>query len=340
MSLPKSPKASQTGDQVPEALVDALQRGSSFLLTSHINPDGDAIGSELGLAQVLKKLGKRVVVWNRDETPNAYRPLVGSAEIHVGELPPDGFPDAFDMAVPLECPSLDRCGLEEQIRRLPLLNIDHHLGNDEYGEVVWIDTAAPAVGTMIHRLAQALGVEIDADTATALYLALVTDTGGFRFANATPEAFESAAALVRVGARPERVSHWLYESNPEAAVRLQAEVLQTLELHHDGSVATAWLRRDMMERCGAEAGDSEGLINIPRSIAGVETVALLKELKDGGVKVSLRSRGEVDVQRIAHRHGGGGHKNAAGFTVQAVDGPVDPRNLQAELVSAMAQALA
>lgn len=334
MSRPKRP------DQgVPAALIERLRAGSHFLLTSHVSPDGDAIGSELGFAQVLLKLGKKVTIWNRDATPTAYQPLIGSAAIHVGTEPPADFPEAFDAAIPLECPSLDRCGLEEQMRRLPLINIDHHLGNDEYGEVLWIDTKAPAVGAMIFRLAQAMDVEIDPETATALYLTLVTDTGGFRFSNATPEAFEAAADLVRVGARPEQVSHWLYESNPESAVRLQGEVLQTLELHHGGRVATAWLRHDMVERTGATPGDSEGLIDIPRSIAGVETVALLKELDGGGVKVSLRSRGEVSVERIARSRGGGGHRNAAGFTA-AGGAPVDGEALHRELVQAMAEALA
>ena len=347
MSLPPTNPDSQgsTGNKaaqhaVPEALIERIRQGSRFLLTSHISPDGDAIGSELGLAQVLKALGKEVTIWNRDATPTAYLPLIGSGEIHVGEEPPAGFPETFDAAIPLECPSLDRCGLAEQVSKLPLLNIDHHLGNDEYGEILWIDTKAPAVGAMIYRLAQAMNVSIDAETATALYLTLVTDTGGFRFSNATPEAFESAAALVREGARPEQVSHWLFESNPESAIRLQGEVLQTLELHRSGTIATAWLKRDMVERTGATPGDAEGLIDIPRSIAGVETVALIKELPDNkGFKVSLRSRGQVNVEQIARSRGGGGHRNAAGFTALADNYPRTPDELQSELVEAMGLAL-
>ena len=321
--------------KTPESLLDRLRSGKRFLLTSHVNPDGDAIGSELGLAQVLHTLGKETQIWNRDETPAAYLPLIGSGDIHVGPEPPEGFPGTYDAAIVLECPSLDRCGLEEHISQLPMLNIDHHLGNDEYGEVLWIDTAAPAVGAMVYRLAKTLDLKIDAETATALYLTLVTDTGGFRFSNATPEAFEAAAALVREGARPEQVSHWLYESTPEAAVRLLGEILATLELHRDGTIATAWLTLDMVRRTGARPGDAEGLIDVPRSIAGVETVALLKELEDGNVKVSLRSRGNVSVERIARAHGGGGHRNAAGFTSEVSTGP----ELQKELVAAMAESL-
>lgn len=320
----------------PAELVERLRSGRRFLLTSHVNPDGDAIGSELGLARVLESLGKEAVVWNRDPAPRVYDPLPGSAAIHVGETPPRGFPDAFDAAIPLECPSLERCGLEEELEALPLLNIDHHLGNDGYGEIAWVDPSAPAVGAMVYRLARALGAEVDPETATALYLTLVTDTGGFRFPNATAEAFESAAALVREGAEPYRVAHWLFESQPEPAVRLLGEVLRTLELHRDGRIATVWLTRAMIESCGARPGDSEGLIDHPRSIAGVDAVALFRELEDGGVKVSLRSRGDIDVQAVARERGGGGHKNAAGCTIPSAGGGSE---IQAEIVAALSHAL-
>ena len=209
---------------------------------------------------------------------------------------------------------IHRTGLEGPLEELPLINIDHHLGNERYGVVDWVDVAAPAVGAMIFRLAAALGVEIDRDTANALYLTLVTDTGGFRFSNTTAEAFEAAAELVHHGARPQTVSHWLYESQPEPMMRLLGEMLQTLELHRGGRIATVWLTREMTRKSGARAGDSEGLIDYPRSIAGVEGVALFRQLEDGDFKVSLRSRGSLDVQRIARGFGGGGHKNAAGFS--------------------------
>ena len=239
---------------VPAALLEGIRGGRRFLLTSHVNPDGDAIGSELGLARVLAALGKESRVWNRDATPGSYLPLPGSGAIHVGEAPPEGFPGDFDACIVLECPSLDRCGHEALIRgELPLFNIDHHLGNDNYGVATWVDVEAPAVGSMVFRLARALGAEIDADTANCLYLALVTDTGNFRFANATVHAFESAAQLVRAGARPEQISHWLYESKPESALRLLGEMLPSLELHHGGRVATAWLTRELVARAGAVA---------------------------------------------------------------------------------------
>jgi phosphoesterase RecJ-like protein len=304
------------GMKAPEDLLKKIRLGNRFLLTSHINPDGDAIGSELGLARLLRSMGKGAVVWNRDPTPTIYRPLPGSDRVHNGEEPPAGFPDRFDAIIVLECPSPDRTGLEQHLSARPVINIDHHLGNQLYGSVNWVDSAAPAVGEMIYRLAQGLKLTLDAETASCLYLTLVTDTGGFRFSNATPAAFEAAAALVRDGAHPEQVSQWLYESQPLPVVRLIGEMLQTLRIHEDGRVATARLTPEMFDRVGASPGDSEGLIDFPRSIAGVEAVALIRQREDGTHKVSLRSRGEVDVEKIARHHGGGGHRNAAGFVLE------------------------
>lgn len=301
----------------PDALLKLIRRGNRFLLTSHRNPDGDSIGSALGLARVLRRMGKSAVIWMRDETPSIYRQLPGSDRIVFGEEPPAGFPDAFTAAIVLECPSLDRTGLEDELDGMTMINIDHHLGNQLYGKVSWVDPAAPSVGEMVHRLATTMTVELDAQTATLLYLTLVTDTGGFRFSNATEAAFEAAADLVRQGAQPAKVAGWLYESKPLGMVRLLGQMLPTLELHHDGRIATALLTPEMFEAAGATPGDAEGLINIPRSIAGVEAVALLRRKDENTLKVSLRSQGALDVEKIASKLNGGGHKNAAGCELEA-----------------------
>jgi len=322
------------GMKAPEDLLRRIRQGNRFLLTSHVNPDGDAIGSELGLARLLRGLGKGAVVWNRDPTPALYRPLPGSERIHVGEEPPAGFPDMFDAVIVLECPSPDRTGLEKQLAERPVINIDHHLGNQCYGVINWVDSAAPAVGEMVYRLAQGLKVSLEPEVASCLYLTLVTDTGGFRFSNATAAAFEAAATLVREGAHPEQVSQWLYESQPLAVVRLLGEMLQTLQTHEAGRVATGRLTREMFARVGASPGDSEGLIDHLRSIAGVDAVALIRELEDGSHKVSLRSRGEVDVEKIARHHGGGGHRNAAGFTLKG-----DGEEIRGQVAAALGAAL-
>ena len=300
-----------TATNAPEALLKKLRSGQRFLLTSHVNPDGDAVGSSLGLARILRSLGKGVVVWSRDEIPSQYLHLAGSDRVHTGDEPPANFPDSFDAVVTLECPEVNRSGLEAHFQDLPLVNIDHHLGNEHYGEVNWVDTAAPSLGEMIYRIAQGLMVDLDRETATCLYLTLVTDTGGFRFSNSTPSAFQAAAALVEEGADPAEVSKWLYESQPESAVRLLGGMLRSLEI--EGRVATALVTQQMFDEAGASSGDTEGLIDYPRSIDGVDAVAIIRQVGEQDFKVSLRSRGDIDVERIARKQGGGGHRNAAGF---------------------------
>lgn len=319
---------------VPDDLLQAIRNGQRFVLTGHRRPDGDSLGSALGLARVLRQLGKGALVWNRDPMPPVYSELAGADRIHVGETPPEGFPDNFDYSIGIECPSLERTGLAEHLSQLPVLNLDHHLGNELYGEVNWIDTGAPALGEMIHRLAVALGVPLDADTATALYTAVMTDTGGFRFGNTTAEAFDVAATLVREGAKPEEVSHWIYESQSEATLRLLGEMLGSLELHHDGRIATVKLLDEMFERAGATAADAEDLVDYPRSIAGVDAVALIRQQGPNEFKGSLRSRGDVDVEAIARSYSGGGHKNAAGFEAEG-----DADGLIVDLVRSLREAL-
>ncbi len=302
---------------VPPELVARLVEARRLLLSSHANPDGDSVGSQLGLARGLRTLGKEAVVWNLDPPPAALASLDDAAAIHVGSDPPPGFPDAFDLVVILECPSLDRTGLEQHLADRPLLNIDHHLGNQHYGIVDWIDTTAAAVGVMVFTLLRRLGSEIDRETSDLLYLALVSDTGCFRFSNATPLALRAAAEMVEAGASPERVSERLYEQKPPSSLRLAAEVLHSLELHHRGEIATVAVTQEMYRRAGADRTDTEGLIDLPRSIAGVRAVALFREIRGGEYKVSLRSRGSVDVEAIARSHGGGGHRNAAGCLLSA-----------------------
>lgn len=317
-----------TTTKAPEALLAKIRQGNRFLLTSHVSPDGDSIGSALGLARILRGMGKGAVIWCRDTVPAVYALLPGVDRIHTGEEAPAGYPEKFDAIVVLECPSLDRTGLDDKLTDLPILNIDHHLGNQHYGQVNWVDTAAPSVGEMVYRLAKSLNVTMTEDAANLLYLTIVTDTGGFRHSNATDIAFEACADLVRDGARPELVTRWIYENKPVAVLRLVAEMLRSLEIHDDGRIATVLVTTDMIEAAGADVSDTEGLIDYPRKIAGVEGVALLRERPDGKTKVSLRSRGEVDVEKVARAHQGGGHKNAAGF--EMAGSPADNRTAVVE----------
>lgn len=298
----------------PPELLQRLEQSQHFLVAGHVSPDGDSIGSALALSSLLVRSGKSVTLWNRDETPDIYAALPGADRIHIGDDPPSSnLARSFDAAILIECPTLDRSGLAAHLASLPALNLDHHLGNANYGVVNWVDPGAPALGEMILRLSRAMSSPIDAMTATFLLVALTSDTGGFRFSNATERAYSAAAELVRFGAQPTEVSRWLYESRPYPSLLLLREMLSGLVLSEDGRIASVVLTREMFERAGATAAHSEGLIDEPRSIAGVEAVALVRELPDGRCKISLRSRGDLDVERIARRHGGGGHRNAAGF---------------------------
>lgn len=291
-----------------------LRRARHVLITSHSSPDGDALGSALGLMELLGLLGIAATVISRDPHPASLGFLPGLDGVRVMDALPEGLDQHYDLAVVLECPGLDRTGFEG-LDALPIVNIDHHLSNDAYGEVNWIDETAPAVGEMILRLALAAGVPIGADLATNLYAALVTDTGDFRYANATPRAFTAAALLVKGGAEPHWIANALWEHVPARIIRLTGVVLQTLELVADGRIAVIRCDREMLERAGAAPEDTENLVNYPRSIDGVEVAVLLKAFVPGSVRVSLRSRGTVDVRSVAARFGGGGHREAAGGTI-------------------------
>jgi phosphoesterase RecJ-like protein len=315
-------------------LLKKLSEAERFVITSHLNPDGDAVGSALALARLLRRLGKVSQVWLHDPVPSIYRKLAGSDRVHVGSDPPPGFPGSFSVAIALECPSLSRSGLEGSLSELEVVNIDHHLGNESYGVANWVDTSAPALGEMIQTLAEKLKLPLDPNTATCLMVALVSDTGGFRFSNASDRAFEAAAELVRKGAEPQKISQWLYETRTVASLRLLQEMLASLELHENGRVATALLTRAMFDRSGATAEDTEGLVEFPRSIATVEAVALIRETGEQQTKVSLRSRDRVNVEEIARRSGGGGHRNAAGYRLAA-----NPEQARAAVAAELAGAL-
>jgi phosphoesterase RecJ-like protein len=303
----------------PAGAVSRAKRAHRILITSHSAPDGDAIGSELGFAELVQRLGAESAIFNRDPAPATLGFLPGVRSISVVDGLPHGFEHHYDLVVTLECPDLDRPALPG-LDRLPILNIDHHLDNAAYGEVNLVDDEAPAVGEMILAMAEGAGVPVTSTMATNLYTALVTDTGDFRYSNASPRAFAAAARLVAAGARPVEIAEGLWENNPARVVRLTAAVLATLELLNDGRLAAITCDRAMLEAAGAHPEDTENLINIPRAIEGVKVAAFFKAFHDDEVRVSLRSRADLDVQTVARALGGGGHRNAAGCTIHGTLG--------------------
>ncbi|HPC84600.1 MAG TPA: bifunctional oligoribonuclease/PAP phosphatase NrnA [Thermoanaerobaculaceae bacterium] len=292
-----------------------LGQATRVLVVSHTAPDGDALGSALGAAEIIRALGASAVVLSRDPFPSSLGFLPGIDRVLVQAAMPKDWPDAYDLVLVLECPDLERTGFEAELRRRPIVSIDHHLPDESYGQLDYLDPEAPAVGEMLLHVADAAGVQLTPSMATCLYTALVTDTGDFRYSNATPRAFEAAARLVAAGANPSAIAEGLWGHTPARVVRLTAAILSTLELEAGGRVATVWCDAAMLQRTGATAADTENIINIPRGIDGVEVAVLLKAFNPGSVRVSLRSRDRVDVQAVASRFGGGGHRAAAGCTV-------------------------
>jgi phosphoesterase RecJ-like protein len=304
----------QTSPDPREAGV-RLKEAYRVLLTCHRNPDGDAIGSELALAELAERIGVGVVIVNRDQTPANLRKLPGADRIAVVDDLPEDFPEKYDLVVTVECPGLERAGFDG-LARLPILNIDHHPDNPAYGVVNYLDAESPAVGEMMWRLYGELGVLASPDAATNMFAALSTDTGDFRYSNATGRAFRAAAEMVDAGARPPRVANWVHNNRSLASVRLLGESLRTLRIICHGKLALITADQEAFRRAGAAPEDTEETVNVPRSIAGVEAVAYFKQWEPGVVRVSLRSRGSFDVRAIAASFGGGGHVNAAGCTVE------------------------
>jgi len=305
----------------PEVAVVRLRRARRALITSHASPDGDAIGSELALAELLEHLGVAPEIVNRDPAPSYLGQLPGVDRIRVAPRVTDEELDRFDLVVTVECPGLNRPGLDRLDRR-PILNIDHHLANPGYGEVNYLDEHSPAAGEMVWKMFGAAGVVPSPAAATNAFVALSTDTGDFRFTNATGRAFRAAAEMVDAGASPAQVSSWVHESRSASSVRLLGEALKTLTLGRNGELATMAVDPEAYRRAGALPQDSEDLVTVPRSIAGVRAVALLKQWQPGVVRVSLRSKGDLDVRSVASAYGGGGHTNAAGCTVHGDLGAV------------------
>lgn len=296
-----------------DQVLKQIEQREAFLLTSHARPDGDAIGSLLGLYQTLRQKGKTVRVIMGDSVPLIYS---GLPYVEVIEHRCDVPQDAPEAAIILECDSIQRTRLHGLKGRF-LINIDHHSSAREFAHVNWIDHKACAVAEMICRLARRLEASITPEMATCLYTAVLTDTGSFCFVGTNAGTFELALELVRSGANPVDIAHHVYFSNPTSKMRLLGAALSNL--HREGALAYMHLSLDEMELSGGLEEDCEGIVNYALSIEGVEVALFFRELTDGRYRVSLRSKGQVDVASIAEQFGGGGHSCASGC---AVSGPL------------------
>jgi phosphoesterase RecJ-like protein len=292
------------------AVCDHLRGHQRIVVTSHVRPDGDAIGSALALAGALRAIGKEARVVNHDPVPAPLDQFPGTSDIVVaGSVPPE-----TEALVVLECGDLARTGLSGADRCF-VINVDHHDGNTGYGDSRWFDATYAAVGEMVFEIIDELGAELTPDMATQLFVAIVTDTGSFRFPGVSPRTFAMSGRLIAAGADPVLTAQRLYDSNTLSRLRLQAAVLQSLDVRASGRLGLLHLDDATLAAAGATPEDTDGLINLPLSVKQIEAVVFFKQAGDGTYRVSFRSKGRIDVGLIARGFGGGGHKNAAGCTI-------------------------
>lgn len=296
--------------KAPKKILSALKEEKKFVLAVHVNPDGDAIGSAIALSSALESLGKKTLIYSKDRVPPQYRFLPGHEKIRT-EIGNTGMNSP--MLILLDCNSPERAGLEN-VRFRRSLVIDHHQTESEFGDLAWIESEAAATGVMVFSLIKSLGVKITREMAFSLYTAISIDTGTFRYLNTSAEVMSMALDLVKSGAEPGIIAGRLYETWREERFKLLIMTLNTLEIKNN--VAMTHVTREMMKRTGANANDTENFSSIPRIIETVKISAMFREVPEGAWKVSLRSKGEVDVACIAEKFGGGGHKNAAGFQIE------------------------
>ena len=282
------------------------------LMLGHVHPDADVLGTLLAVGLALEKAGWSVVYGGPHKAPASLDFLPGIERY----VPLRHLEGRFDLVLLTDCPNPARTeGLIEQARRASdtVVNVDHHPDNQRYGHVNWVEPTAAATGEMVYALLAALPAAITPDIATNLFTAVHTDTGSFRYSNVTPDTFRIASELTAAGAAPAAVSNALYERRPVDALHHLSRALSLVQVSDDGYVAWLALPAGTVPESFVEAED---LVNYPRSLASVRVACFLRE-SDGTVKVSLRGKGDVDVQAIAARFGGGGHRNAAGCTITA-----------------------
>ena len=284
-----------------------IKESDNIVLISHVNPDGDALGSSLSMYNILKNMNKNVSVVNvTDLAP--YLDFLPNYDKVKKQLPKN-----IDLMISFDCGSFDRLGIEEKPKFL--INLDHHISNTNYGDINLIEEAA-STSQVVFNILEANNVKIDKDSATCIYTALVTDTGNFQYESVTAEVFRVASELVKCGSSPEFVSKMLYERDRLSRLRFLAKALDTLELSLEGKVGIVEITNELMQKTGAVKDDTDGVVNMVRKLATVEVAIMLREEENGDIKISLRSKNYVDVSKIAVKYGGGGHIRASGATIK------------------------
>jgi phosphoesterase RecJ-like protein len=293
-------------------ICSAILARQRFLISSHARPDGDSIGSQLAMAYALEALGKEVQIVNADPAPEHYMEFPGVSRIEVTRQVERSDAEAL---IVMESGDLNRTGVSGLEGRFTI-NIDHHQGNTGYGSLNWVDESAAACGEMVFDLVEALGVPLTIEIATHVYLAILTDTGSFHYANITPRTFEICQRAVAAGVNPGAMARRVFDQNSFGKLKLIGALLAEMDLLDGGRLAAMYLNDDIMNATGTTYNDTEGLINLPLTAREIQAVVFFKLGADGDIHVSMRSKYDVDIRAVAARHGGGGHKNAAGFKVR------------------------
>ncbi|MGB5217911.1 MAG: bifunctional oligoribonuclease/PAP phosphatase NrnA [Smithella sp.] len=290
-------------------IIQAIDEGRSFLITAHVRLDGDALGSELAFYLMLRAMGKKAVVYNQDRTPERYQFL--PAAHHITHSLTNI--EQYDTCIVLDCSDLSRVGEEaDNLRKIKkLINIDHHVSNNGFSPLKMLDAKASSTGELIFRLMREMNIKMTRDICTNLYAAIITDTGSFRYSSTTKETFMAAGILVGEGANPQRIAEGIYESDSPARLKLLARALSTLSLDLESKVGSMVVTQKDLQEVGAAWEHTEGFVDIPRTVMGIEVSVLYTQRGEDHFKLSLRSKAKFNVEKVARKFGGGGHIHAS-----------------------------
>jgi len=298
-----------------DQILKVMKEKNRFLITSHKDPDGDSIGSQLGLYLALVENGKEAVIVNQGGLPGKYNFLDKAGLVRFAPNPLPFVPDAV---IILECPQRDRIGFVESLipKSAVIVNIDHHTGNDNYGTVNFVDSTSCAVGELLYFILVKGGYNITPAIAEKLYTALMSDTGNFRFASTTARGMKVAADLIEAGANPKWIFDNVYAMASPATIKLLGHTLDTLTVVANGNISFMAVTQENISRAGARIEDSEGFVDYSIAVIGVKMGILFKEVNSDEIKISIRSQNGIDAAGFARFFDGGGHVNAAGFTLK------------------------
>ena len=301
-----------------QRIVEAVRAKQRFVIASHSRPDGDSIGSQMAAAYALRALGKQVTIVNADPAPPPLMQFPGVTDIRIANRV-DVEPGDDAAVIVMECGDLARTGVEG-LERFFVINIDHHPGNTSFGQLNWFDETAAACGELVFDLVGALEVRLSREIATHVYLAILTDTGSFHYSSISPRTFDICRQALEAGVDPVLVARSVYDSNNMGRLKLFGAVLSAMQIDPTGRIAIVYVDQEMARRAGGTYEDTEGLVNLPLTVKEIQAVVFFKQSEGDEYRVSVRSKGDIDVGSVAKEFGGGGHRNAAGCTVT---GPID-----------------